>query len=503
MNRVLQDFLGDFIAVYLDDIIIYTKGSFEQHMDHLRQVFKALREANLKIKLKKCHFILPNIQFLGHVVGRDGIKPDPEKIDKVKNFPIPTNLTELRSALGLFSYYRKFIKDFSRIAKPMLILLKKDEPFNWTEKQQQAFDRLKEMLVKAPILTYPDFDQPFVIYTDASGIGLGAVLSQIRNKKEHVIAYASRSLNPAEKNYSVTDQECLAVVWAIKHFQHYLGLKPFTVITDHSALKWLKTAKMPKGRRARWIMELQQYTFEVKHRPGKTNQNADALSRNLIEIEDEQPIYYMEDEDLEFDPSNPEGITIEFLNQDSWNYSDSENLWEKHSYEKDSDKNPNECVTREEWFTAGQYCRPCQERAEDHHTHKFCINCDRICDRNRYPFRDECICKGKQKMDEDAQSIITQSTQIIMDQLNPKPLKHRRFQYRKSDYNYTQIPRQQLREETFEINSIPEVGLDNTYWWLPKLEKPSKRYLEEFNNFSPYYLCNSVWWTNTNPIRYY
>ena len=129
MNRVLQEFLGDFVAVYLDDVIIFTKGTFEQHMDHLQQVFEALRITNLKIKLKKCHFCLPNIHFLGHVVGRDGIKPDPGKIEKVKNYPIPTNLTELRAALGLFSYYRKFIKDFSRIAKPMNVLLKKDIPY--------------------------------------------------------------------------------------------------------------------------------------------------------------------------------------------------------------------------------------------------------------------------------------------------------------------------------------------------------------------------------------
>src|SRR5215469_4907008 len=122
------------------------------------------------------------------------------------------------------------------------------------------------MLVKAPILTYPDFDKSFIIYTDASGIGLSTVLTQKKaDRKEHIIAYASRSLNPAEKNYSVTDQECLAVVWAIKHFQHYLELKPFTIITDHIALKWLQTSKMPKGRRARWVMELQQYDFSIKH----------------------------------------------------------------------------------------------------------------------------------------------------------------------------------------------------------------------------------------------
>ena len=144
MNWVLKDYLGIFVAVYLDDVIIYTKGSFEMHIDHLRQVFQTFREAHLKIKLKKCYFCHPSLVFLGHIVGRGGIQSDPEKISKIKDFPIPTNLTQLRSALGLFSYYRKFIKDFSRHAKPITTLLKKDQPFEWTEKQQNAFDRLKD-----------------------------------------------------------------------------------------------------------------------------------------------------------------------------------------------------------------------------------------------------------------------------------------------------------------------------------------------------------------------
>jgi hypothetical protein len=304
MNRVLQDYLGKFVSVYLDDVIIYTKGPLETHLDHLRQVFETLRCANLKIKLKKCYFCFPNIHFLGHVVGREGIHPDPEKIEKIRNFPVPTNLTQLRSALGLFSYYRKFIKDFSKIAKPMLTLLKKETPFNWTEKQQRAFDYLKGRLIQAPILTYPDFEQPFIIYTDASGTGLGAVLAQIRDdEKEHVIAYASRSMNQAETNYPITDQECLAVVWAVKHFQHYLGLKPFTIVTDHSALKWLKTSKLPKGRRARWIMELQQYDFNIIHRPGKANSNADALSRMYDEGDEVAFSCFMMEADITIETS--------------------------------------------------------------------------------------------------------------------------------------------------------------------------------------------------------
>src|ERR1044071_9298639 len=162
----------------------------------------------------------------------------------------------------------------------MTLLLKKETPFDWTAKQQNAFEQLKAKLMTAPILRYPDFSQLFIIYTDASGTGLGAVLAQKNGEgKEGVIAYASKSLNKAEQNYSVTDQECLAVIWAIKHFQHYLGLKPFQVVTDHSALKWLQTSKIPTGRRARWMMFLQQFDFEIVHRPGKANANADALSR--------------------------------------------------------------------------------------------------------------------------------------------------------------------------------------------------------------------------------
>ena len=239
----------------------------------------------MSIKLKKCYFCQPSLTFLGHKVGQEGLLPDLEKIIKIKEFPEPKNLTQLRAALGLFGYYRKFIKDFSRHAKPMMMLLKKDQPFKWEEKQQHAFDRLKERLIKSPILQYPDFEIPFTLYTDASKNGLGAVLAQKKSGKEFVIAYASCSTNKAEENYPITDLECLAIVWAIKHFHHYLS-RPFTIVTDHAALKWLKTSKMPKGRRARWIMELQQHHFTIEHRAGKHNANADALSRMYDE---EQP----------------------------------------------------------------------------------------------------------------------------------------------------------------------------------------------------------------------
>ena len=279
MNYILHDYIGIFVNVYLDDIVIHSKGSFEEHIDHLRQVFQTLRRANLKIKLKKCFFCKANIEYLGHIVGQDGIQMDPKKVEKIKNFPVPHDLKSLRGALGLLSYYRKFIKDFSKHANPMNKLLKKETPFVWTEKQQKAFDFLKAQLVKKPILSYPDFELPFIIYTDASGSGLGAVLSQRQKdkkdgkEKEFVISYASRSLSEVESRYPITDKECLAVVWAIRYFKAYLNL-PFKVVTDHSALKTLQTQKIPDGRRAKWIMELQSMDFEITHRSGKSNKNA-------------------------------------------------------------------------------------------------------------------------------------------------------------------------------------------------------------------------------------
>ena len=228
MDRILRPFINNFVVVYLDDITIYSK-TFEQHLEHVQSVFQTLREANLKLNLEKCYFFLNNIKFLGHEIGKDGIKIDQRLTNKVKNFPTPTTLRQLRGFLGLASYYRRFIQGFSKIAKPLNQLLKKNEPFNWTTVHEEAFMSLKQHLITSPVLQYPKFDQPFYVHTDASGSGLGAVLSQLtEDKREYVIAYASRSLNKAEQNYSATELECLAVVWAIEHFHQYIGAKPFT-----------------------------------------------------------------------------------------------------------------------------------------------------------------------------------------------------------------------------------------------------------------------------------
>lgn len=278
MNTVLHECIGRFVAVYLDDIIVYSR-TYEEHLEHLTRVFEELRKASLKLNSEKCSFFLPNVGFLGHIVGRDGIQPNLENVEKVKNYPTPRNLRQLRGFIGLASYYRRFIKNFSSIARPLHRLLEKNIPYKWEEDQRNAFEILKRHLISAPILRYPDFDRTFYLHTDASGTGLGAILSQIDDKKnEYVVAYASRGLTRPERNYAATELECLAVIWGIEYFHHYLGMKPFIVVTDHSALKWLETSKL-KGRRARWILRLQPYNYTIVHRAGKRHTNVDALSR--------------------------------------------------------------------------------------------------------------------------------------------------------------------------------------------------------------------------------
>jgi hypothetical protein len=209
-------------------------------MEHLKEVLERFRRAKLKLNREKCYFCKRKLAFLGHVISADGIQPDPGKVDKVKNFPIPTNTTELRGFIGLASYYRRFIQDFATVAEPMNRLLRKDIPYIWNEDCDLAFNQLKERLITSPILIYPDFSKEFLLYTDASYQGLGAVLAQLDDEgHEHVIAYASRSLVGAETNYAPTEIEGLASVWAIKYFQPYLYGTYFTLITDHATLKWI------------------------------------------------------------------------------------------------------------------------------------------------------------------------------------------------------------------------------------------------------------------------
>jgi deoxyuridine 5'-triphosphate nucleotidohydrolase len=278
MNKVFKNQLNKFVIIYLDDTNVYST-TFEDHLLHLRIVFDKLRQSGLKLQPSKCHFGKTSLAFLGHVISKDGIKPDPAKISAVKNFPKPHNLTVLRGFLGLASYYRRFVKDFAKIAAPLHQLMRKDQPFIWTTEHQEVFEELKHRLISAPILIYPDFDKPFILYTDASSFGLGAVLSQkAEDEKEHVVTYASKRTDNTQKNYYASELECLAVVWAIQLFRPYLQSNiPFTLVTDHSALKGLFNKSKISGKLARWIMTLNEYNFKIEHRKGRIHSNVDPL----------------------------------------------------------------------------------------------------------------------------------------------------------------------------------------------------------------------------------
>ena len=261
------------MLVYLDDIIVFSE-SFEDAIRRLSAVFDRLRKAGLKLKPSKCHLFQKRVHYLGHVVSEHGISTDPSKIEKVKNWPTPKNQTDVRSFLGLASYYRKFIKGFAEIARPMQKCF--SGPLIDCE---QAFQILKERLVTSPILAYPNNKDPFILDTDASDFGIGAVLSQVQDGEEKVLAYASRALGKAERNYCVTRKELLAGVDFMMEFRQYLYGRIFLWRTDHSALRWISNFKNAEGQLARWISTLAEFNYEVEHRPGKKHINADSMSR--------------------------------------------------------------------------------------------------------------------------------------------------------------------------------------------------------------------------------
>jgi transposase InsO family protein len=276
MSTILKGVKG--CLVFLDDIIIFA-DTWEEHHPILEDVLGRIRAAGLKLKRAKCQFGKASVKFLGHVVSSQGTEPDPEKVKAVQDFPTPTSASEVRCFLGMASYYRRFVNGFASIAAPLHDLTKGERDFCWSTQADKAFATLKNHLCSSPVLALPNFSLPFTVYTDASDVGLGAVLAQRIGCREHVIAYASRALTSAEKNYSTTEKECLAIVWSVNYWRTYLLGKQFDVVTDHQCLTWLQGLKEPKGRLARWILNLQEYQFDIKHRPGRQNGNADALSR--------------------------------------------------------------------------------------------------------------------------------------------------------------------------------------------------------------------------------
>lgn len=268
---------------YLDDIVIVTE-TFDRHLEILEKLFDRLKAAGLTLSREKCNFCRNELKFLGYVIDSRGIRADGEKIKAILEIPVPKNVKQIRSVVGTVSWYRRFIPNFTELTGPLNRLTRKNVPFSWDNECDIAFMKIKDALVTAPILSCPDFNLPFTIQCDASGYGIAAVLSQIHPDGERVVCYLSRSLNRLEKNYSVTERECLAVLWAIEKFRPYIEGIKFTVVTDHSSLLWLNRLKTPNGRLARWAVRIQQFQFDIVHRKGKDNIVPDTLSRAVPEL---------------------------------------------------------------------------------------------------------------------------------------------------------------------------------------------------------------------------
>lgn len=278
MENVLRGLQWKELLLYMDDIISIA-NTFEDGVERLERIFQRLEDANLKLKPSKCIFFQKQVRFLGHIVSEEGISTEPEKISAVNEWPVPKSQKQVRSFLGLCSYYRRFVKDFSDTAKPLHKLCEKNNKFHWTPECQEAFDDLKEKLTTTPILAYPEPGLPFILDTDASNKSVGAVLSQLKDGKERVIAYMSKTMNVHEQAYCTTRKELLAVVKALRNFHSYLYGQEVHLRTDNAAVSWMKNLKKPTGQTARWLQELETYNISVTHRAGRSHQNADALSR--------------------------------------------------------------------------------------------------------------------------------------------------------------------------------------------------------------------------------
>ena len=283
MEDVMRGLQWEECLVYMDDLIVPSQ-TFDEGLVRLEHVFKRLETANLKLKPSKCVFFQKQVNFLGHIVSENGVSTDPEKTEAIKTWSKPSSKKQMRSFLGLCSYYRKFVKNFAAIAKPLHKLCEKKTPFLWSDEAQAAFEKLKSHLVSSPILAYPELGKKFILDTDASEFAVGAVLSQEHEKQERVIAYMSKSLNAHERAYCVTRKELLAVVTALKKFHIYLYGQEVLLRTDNSAVSWMKNLKTSTGQMARWLQELGTYNLIVTHRKGKKHSNADALSRKPCKI---------------------------------------------------------------------------------------------------------------------------------------------------------------------------------------------------------------------------
>ena len=278
MEKVLKGLQWQTLLLYLDDVIVFSKD-FESHLERLAEVCQRFRSAQLKLRPEKCQLFQREVHYLGHVVSQHGVATDPAKIAAVQDWKTPRCTQEVKSFLGFVGYYRRFCPDFATIARPLNVLSSKEVRFQWGVEEETAFQRLKTLLIEAPVLTYPDPSRQYILDTDASNEAAGAVLSQMVDGEERVVAYYSKTFSPPQRNYCVTRRELLAVVMATNHFRPYLYGQEFRLRTDHASLLWLYKRTEPSHQVARWLESLAEFRFQLEHRAGAKHGNADGLSR--------------------------------------------------------------------------------------------------------------------------------------------------------------------------------------------------------------------------------
>lgn len=307
------------VFVYLDDLLVVS-NNFDEHLSHLLEVASHLRKSGLTINVKKSSFALNKVKYLGYVVGNGTLQVDEDKVSAINEIPPPKSIKQVRRFLGMTGWYRRFIQDYSAITYPLTELLSKRKTFVWTDVAQEAFNVLKQKLTTAPLLAHPNYEKMFILQCDASTYGVGAVLAQEDDEgHERPIAFMSQKLNKSQRNYTITELECLAVVLAIKKFRSYIEGQEFKVITDHASLKWLMSQKDLTGRLARWSLKIQGFHFSIEHRKGKYNVVPDALSRvnegkEAVEIINVESCPSIDLDSEAFNSGNYANLRNEYLN---------------------------------------------------------------------------------------------------------------------------------------------------------------------------------------------